>query len=718
MKASSSPNRLAQEKSPYLLQHQHNPVDWYPWGPEAFEKAKKENKPIFLSIGYSTCHWCHVMAHESFENEEAAKMLNENFISIKLDREERPDVDRVYMTFVQATTGGGGWPMSVFLTPELKPFLGGTYFPLEDKYGRPGFKTVLARVAEGWKNDRAGIIEHGTKVVEQLREYSSGAKPGETKTSEAMLINALNPFTRTYDEDWGGFGEAPKFPRPAALNFLVRMYGRLHTREGEREQRDAKSALGMALGTLQKMAEGGMHDHVGGGFHRYSVDRFWHVPHYEKMLYDQAQLANSYLDAFVITKNARFESTVRDTLDYVRRDLTSPEGGFFSAEDADSLLEHGKPEHAEGAFYVWTKDEIERVLGEDAAQIFNRVYGVEKDGNSPAGSDPHGELAGKNSLIERMSVADAAKFFKKTEAEITTILGDAKRKLFDVRAERPRPHLDDKIIAAWNGLMISAFARAAQVLDDASYLASAQKAAKFLRDQMWKDGSLRRSYRKGPSEIPGFAEDYAYLIAGLLDLYEADFDTAHLQWAIELQTKMDATFYDEANGGYFSTSGKDPNVLLRMKEDYDGAEPSPSSIATLNLLRLNQITGDAKLRERTDRTLAAYAEGLARMPSAMPQMLCALDAALNKPRQVVIAGKRDAADTKVLLREVRQRYAPNQLVLLADGDAGQAWLGQKLEFIRTASPIKGKAAAYVCEDFTCKLPTEDPEKFRELLGAK
>ncbi|HET6408503.1 MAG TPA: thioredoxin domain-containing protein, partial [Chthoniobacteraceae bacterium] len=633
MKATSTPNRLAKEKSPYLLQHQNNPVDWYPWGPEAFDKARKENKPIFLSIGYSTCHWCHVMAHESFENEEAAKILNDNFVSIKLDREERPDVDRVYMTFVQATTGGGGWPMSVFLTPELKPFLGGTYFPLEDKYGRPGFKTVLGRVSDGWKNDREGIIEHGTKVVEQLREYSAAARPGETKTSEAMLINALNPFSRTYDNEWGGFGDAPKFPRPAALNFLFRMYGRLESREGEREQRDAKSALGMAIGTLRKMAEGGMHDHLGGGFHRYSVDKFWHVPHYEKMLYDQAQLANSYLDGVLITKDARFEKTVRDILDYVRRDLTSPEGGFFSAEDADSLLGHGKPEHAEGAFYVWTKAEIESVLGEEAAGIFNRVYGVEADGNSPAGSDPHGELKGKNTLIERMSGTDAAKLFKKTEPEIELLLASARQKLFEVRAKRPRPHLDDKIITAWNGLMISAFARAAQVLDDANYLRSAQKAAKFLRDQMWKEGALRRSYRQGPSEIPGFAEDYAYLIAGLLDLYEADFDPAHLQWAVELQATMDNVFYDNANGGYFSTSGKDPNVLLRMKEDYDGAEPSPSSIAALNLVKLAQITGDSALRERADKTLAAYAEGLAQMPNAMPQMLCALDAGLNKSRQ-------------------------------------------------------------------------------------
>jgi uncharacterized protein YyaL (SSP411 family) len=718
MNSSSPSNRLAHEKSPYLLQHQHNPVDWYPWGPEAFEKAKRENNPIFLSIGYSTCHWCHVMAHESFESEDVAKLLNAYFVAIKVDREERPDVDRVYMTFVQATTGGGGWPMSVFLTPDLQPFLGGTYFPPEDRYGRPGFKTVLQRVADGWKADHARILAHGATVIEQLRDYASATKAGETKPSEAMLINGISSFAHSYDEEWGGFGDAPKFPRPATLNFLFRMYAHLNGRQGEREQRDARAALGMALGTLDKMAEGGMHDHLGGGFHRYSVDRFWHVPHYEKMAYDQAQLANAYLDAYLITHEPRFAKTVRDILDYVRRDLTSHEGGFFSAEDADSIIEHGKPEHAEGAFYVWTKAEIDRVLGPEAAPIFNRVYGVEEDGNSPEGSDPQGELSGKNTLIERMPAAEAAKFAGKSEAEVEAILAESRRKLFDVRSQRPRPHLDDKIITAWNGLMISAFARAAQALNEPAYLASAQRAARFVRERMWKDGALLRSYRQGPGNVSGFAEDYAYLIMGLLDLYEADFDHTHLQWAKELQAEMNALFYDDAHGGYFSTTGQDKTVLLRMKEDYDGAEPSPSSIAVLNLIRLAQIARDNTLRGRADKTLAAYAEGLGQMPQAMPQMLCALEASLGKPRQVIIAGQRDAADTNALLQEVRAHYSPNQIVLLADGGEGQKWLDQNLEFIRTAAPIDGKAAAYVCEDFTCQLPTNDVAKLRQLLHAK
>jgi uncharacterized protein YyaL (SSP411 family) len=708
-------NRLAKEKSPYLLQHQHNPVDWYAWGDEAFARAKKENKPIFLSIGYSTCHWCHVMAHESFENAEVAKLLNDHFVSIKLDREERPDVDRVYMTFVQATTGSGGWPMSVFLTPDLKPFLGGTYFPPEDRFGRPGFKTLLQRIADGWRDDREGIVKHGNTVIEQLREYADPGKPGETKLSEATLTDALAPFIRTYDEEWGGFADAPKFPRPSTLNLLFRAHARFSRSKDEAAQRNSKAALGMALGTLRKMSEGGMHDHLGGGFHRYSVDRFWHVPHYEKMLYDQAQLVCSYLDAWQAAPDPLWEKTARDILGYVQRDLTAPEGGFFSAEDADSIIEHGKPEHAEGAFYVWTKDEIDQALGEEAAAVFRRVYGVEEDGNSPAGSDPHGELKGKNTLIVRMKSADATKFFKKTEAEIEQSLADSRRKLFDIRAKRPRPHLDDKIITAWNGLMISAFARAAQIFEDPTYLKSAQAAAGFIRKEMWKDGALRRSYRQGAGAVPGFAEDYAFLAAGLLDLYEADFDVQWLQWSVELQAKMDATFFDEAAGGYFSTSGDDPSVLLRMKEDYDGAEPSPSSVAAMNLLRLSQLTSDAKQHERSDRTLASFSERMTKLPSGVPQMLCALDYTLSKPRQVVIAGARDAADTRALLREVHSHFIPNKLLLLADGGPGQDWLGQKLEFIRTVTPIGGKAAAYVCEDFVCQLPTSDVIKLRRLL---
>ncbi len=705
-------NRLSREKSPYLLQHQHNPVDWYPWGEEAFAKARKENKPIFLSIGYSTCHWCHVMAHESFENPETAKLMNELFVNIKVDREERPDVDRVYMTYVQATTGGGGWPMSVFLTPDLKPFFGGTYFPPEDRYGRPGFPRALHQLSEAWQKDHDKVVESANNAIEALKEAGGSAQTGPV--GKEAMATCLNQLTQSFDDELGGFGGAPKFPRPVTLNFLFRTA----VREGA-NSRDGKAALGMALLTLGKMAEGGMHDHLGGGFHRYSVDKFWHVPHFEKMLYDQAQLASSYLDAFQITRAAGFEKTARDILDYVRRDMTDTQGGFYSAEDADSLLEHGKPEHAEGAFYVWTKDEIIKALGDDAAAIFNRVYGVDADGNAPAGSDPQGEFAGKNILLQKMTVADAAKFFHKSEEEIAASLAASRKSLFELRAKRPRPHLDDKIITAWNGLMISAFARAAQVLDDPAYLESAQRAAAFIHEHLYtKDGQLLRNYRQGASEVYGFAEDYAFLIQGMLDLYEADFDIAHLQWATELQARMNQLFADDEHGGYFSVVKDAPNILLRSKEDYDGAEPSPNSVAALNLLRLAQIKDDPDFAERARKTIAAFSDRLTRGPVTLPQMLVALDFSLSKPRQVVIAGPRDSEATKALLREVHTHYFPGKILLLADGGDGQKWLGEKLEFIRTVAPIGGKPAAYVCENFVCQLPTSDQTKLRELLTPK
>ncbi len=707
-----STNALAREKSPYLIQHAHNPVEWYPWGEEAFAKARRENKPIFLSVGYSTCHWCHVMAHESFENPAIAKLMNEHFVNVKVDREERPDVDRVYMTYVQATTGGGGWPMSVFLTPELKPFFGGTYFPPEDKFGRPGFPTVLQRLAEAWEKDREKVVTAASNAIDALREYSGQGAAKVDAAGKESLGAAFAQLARTFDDELGGFGGAPKFPRPVSLNFLFRY----HAREGA-ESRDGKLAASMALLTLRKMADGGMHDHLGGGFHRYSVDRFWHVPHYEKMLYDQAQLASSYLDAFQLTGDAQYSTTARDILDYVRRDLTDKDGGFYSAEDADSLLEAGKPEHREGAFYVWTKDEIVAVLGEDAAAIFNRVYGVEANGNSPEGSDPHGELTGKNTLIRRMTAADAAKFFKKTEADIESLLANSRAKLLEVRARRPRPHLDDKIITAWNGLMISAFARAGQILDDPAYVEAAQRSARFIKKELWKDGTLARNYRQGASAVKGFCDDYAFLITGLLDLYEADFDAGWLKWAVELQSRQDALFADEA-GGYFSAAGGDPNILLRMKEDYDGAEPSPNSVAALNLLRLAQIVDRPEYRDRATKTLAAFSPQLTKAPTSVPQMLCALDASLAKAQQVVIAGQRDAAETRALLREVHKHFTPNRIILLADGGAGQKWLGERLEFLRTVGPIDGHAAAFVCEDFVCQLPVTDPAKLRGLLKRK
>jgi uncharacterized protein YyaL (SSP411 family) len=730
-------NRLAHEKSPYLLQHAQNPVDWYPWGEEAFAKARRENKPIFLSVGYSTCHWCHVMAHESFESEEVAAIMNREFVNIKVDREERPDVDRVYMTFVQATTGGGGWPMSVWLTPDLKPFVGGTYFPPEDRYGQPGFKKVLERIATAWKDNHDKIVEQGGKIVAALRE-SQSTPEAEAKLDAGILDAAYRQIERSYDPKEGGFGSAPKFPRPVTLNFLSRSYAR------GPESESGKQALEMALFTLRKMAAGGMHDHLGGGFHRYSVDRYWHVPHFEKMLYDQAQLASAYLDAFQITRDPQYQTVARDILDYVARDMTSKEGGFFSAEDADSFFEHGKPEHGEGAFYIWTNKVIDAALG-DAAEIFDFHYGVQSHGNAPEGSDPQDEFRGKNILIVRHTIAETAKQFRnigfqpvrpagvspakgqtrggepadsERESAVRDLLKQSREKLFAIRAKRPRPHLDDKIIVAWNGLMISAYARAAQVLDEPRYLEAATRAAKFLRANLYDEKSklLFRSYRDGRSAVEGFADDYAFVVQGLLDLYEASFDIDWLKFARQLQETQDRLFLDEKNGGYFSTSGKDESVFLRMKDDNDSAEPAASSVAALNLLRLSQFRDDNEIAERARETIDAFGPTLSHFPSAMPQMLVALDYSLSKPRQIVIAGKKDALETKALLKEVHRHFLPKTTLLLADGSEGQKYLGERNEAIRAMSMVDGKAAAYVCENFTCKAPVTDANGLHKLLG--
>jgi uncharacterized protein YyaL (SSP411 family) len=767
-------NRLAHEKSPYLLQHAHNPVNWYPWGEEAFAKARRENKPIFLSVGYSTCHWCHVMAHESFESEEVAAIMNREFVNIKVDREERPDVDRVYMTFVQATTGGGGWPMSVWLTPDLKPFVGGTYFPPEDRYGQPGFKKVLERIAAAWKENRDKIVEQGGKIVAALRE-SQAAVADENKIDAAILDAAYQQIDRGYDPKEGGFGNAPKFPRPVTLNFLTRFYARSVGHASGLPSTDKASgthalhseALEMDLFTLGKMAAGGMHDHIGGGFHRYSVDRYWHVPHFEKMLYDQAQLTIAYLDAFQILGDPHlsplpqgegdanapvrdsFAEVARGILDYVARDMTSKEGGFFSAEDADSL-EGAAPsaptasakggddvppsKSKEGAFYIWTKKEIDAVLG-DAAEVFDYHYGVQSHGNAPEGSDPQDEFRGKNILIERHTIAETAKQFRNTgilpvgpagvspadpkdlENTVRDLLKQSRAKLFAIRANRPRPHLDDKIIAAWNGLMISAYARAAQVLDEPRYLEIATRAAKFLRANLYDEKSklLYRNYRGGRSDIAGFADDYAFVIQALLDLYEASFDVEWLKFATQLQETQDRLFFDEKNGGYFSTSGKDQSVFLRMKDDNDSAEPAASSVAALNLLRLSQLCDDKQLEERARKTIDAFAATLSHFPSAMPQMLVALDYSLSKPRQIVIAGTKDSPGTKALLKEVHRHFLPKAALFLADGSDGQKYLGEKNEAIRAMSLVDGKPAAYVCENFTCKAPVTGARALGGLL---
>ncbi len=657
-------NRLAREKSPYLLQHAHNPVDWYPWGEEAFAKARRENKPIFLSIGYSTCHWCHVMAHESFENEETAAIMNREFVNIKVDREERPDVDRVYMTFV--------------------------------------------------------------------RESQNAQPEAAAKIDNQLFQTAYEQLARSFDDKEGGFGAAPKFPRPVALNFLTRFYAR------DQKTESGKRALEMDLVTLRKMAAGGIHDHLGGGFHRYSVDRYWHVPHFEKMLYDQAQLASAYVDAIQILGDphltplpgqgeevakrqvkVEFKAVVRDILDYVVRDMTSKEGGFFSAEDADSFFEHGKPEHGEGAFYIWMEKQIDNALSADAA-VFKFHYGVQPHGNAPEGSDPQDEFSGKNILIERHTIAETAKHFKKNEDEARQLLARSREKLLSIRNKRPRPHLDDKIIAAWNGLMISAYARAAAVLDEPRYIEAATRAAKFLRSNLYDDKSklLFRNYRDGRSQVEGFADDYAFVIQGLLDLYEASFDIEWLKFALQLQETQDRLFSDEKNGGYFSTSGKDKSVVLRMKDDNDSAEPAASSVAAINLLRLAQFRDDKKLGERARKTIDAFAPTLSHFASAMPQMLVAVDYSLSKPRQIVITGKVDNEQTKALLKEVHRHFLPNKLLILADGGDAQKYLGEKNEAIGAMSPIDGKPAAYVCENFTCKAPVTDPKALSASFSEK
>ncbi len=717
------PNALAAEKSPYLLQHADNPVAWMPWGEAAFAKARSEQKPIFLSIGYSTCHWCHVMAHESFENDAIATLLNEHFVSIKVDREERPDVDKVYMTYVQAMTGHGGWPLSAWLTPELKPFFGGTYFPPEDRQGRMGFPSLLNAIAKGWATDRAKLVAEGDRVIAVLSEHRDQRAPDETgvpdlhDTGGAAFEKCFEYFNESFDAQNGGFGGAPKFPRASNLNFLFRAAA-IQGVASEAGQ----EAVKMATTTLQRMAEGGIHDHVGGGFHRYSVDDAWFVPHFEKMLYDQAQIAVNALDAHVAAGDERFAWLARGIFDYTLRDLAAPGGAFFSAEDADSLLEHGKPEHAEGAFYVWTRDEVVALLKNDAA-FFCDHYGVAAEGNVPMSLDPQNEFTGKNILKQRRSLSETAQRHGFTPAFAVEVLVSSLEKLRAVRAQRPRPHLDDKIITAWNGLMISALARGAvstaECLADKRefYRDAAVRAAEFIQRELYDEarGILYRCHREGRGANEGFAEDYAYFIGGLLDLYEATFDVRWLQWAERLQRTMDALFWDEAGGGYFNSRADDVSIVLRLKEDYDGAEPSPNSVAAANLLRLAAIFHDDALRSRARRTIEALRGQWAKTPQALPELLCAVERALDVPCQVVIAGDPQKADFQGLAATVIGRFGPRRAVLAADGGEGQRWLAERAPWLAEMRPVDGRAAAYVCVGQTCQAPVSTPELLRGLL---
>ena len=709
-------NRLARERSPYLLQHARNPVEWFPWGDEAFAKARSENKPIFLSIGYSTCHWCHVMEHESFENDAVAGVLNASFVAIKVDREERPDVDRVYMTFVQATTGSGGWPMSVWLTPELKPFYGGTYFPPSSKWGRPGFVDILQEIARVWGTEREKVLDSAEALTARMRSLEQ-APPAVDVPSAAALVKTASQFHDAFDPRFGGFGDAPKFPRPSELLFLLRE----HARTGDVEPRE------MALRTLRAMALGGMRDHIGGGFHRYSVDAGWRVPHFEKMLYDQAQLVTAFIEAAQVSGDPFYAEVAEDTLLYVLREMTETEGGFHSAEDADSV----PPEHAgdpaahktEGAFYLWRADEVDALLGDDAA-IVKRRYGIEPGGNAP--HDPQQEFTGKNLLYVARSIDEIAQQTGKPSQEIVEILNRTRLHMFQERLGRPRPHRDDKVLTAWNGLMIGAFARMARMLRGREvggrqagepFLQAARRAAGFIRERMWSaaTGVLLRRYRDGHAEIDGYAEDYAYLIAGLLELFQADSDPVWLEWAIALQHQQDTLFWDNAAGGWFSTTGRDPSVLMRMKEDYDGAEPTASAVSVMNLLVLSHLVHDAGWHDRIVRTLRLFGTRLETIGRAVPMMAAALCAYTAGIQQIVIV-EGESADAG-LDRAVARQYLPFAIPLCV-GINRQRTLAGSLPFIAAMQPVDGLTTAYVCRDFTCRQPVTTVDALQQELGTR
>jgi uncharacterized protein YyaL (SSP411 family) len=705
-------NRLGHEHSPYLLQHANNPVDWYPWGDEAFAAARSADKPIFLSIGYSTCHWCHVMEHESFEDEAIARVLNDHYVAVKVDREERPDVDRVYMTFIQGTTGSGGWPMSVWLTPDLKPFFGGTYFPPSARWGRPGFVDILNDIARVWQTERAKIDRSADSVTEQLRG-SMHASVSASLPSVDALERLVSQFRGTYDTRHGGFGGAPKFPRPSELLFLLR--------ESVRGGHDV--AQQMAVSTLRAMSLGGLRDHVGGGFHRYSVDEAWRVPHFEKMLYDQAQLVQALVEAAQVSGDAFHMQVAEDTLRYVIREMTGPGGGFYSAEDADSIppeqVGQVSPHKSEGAYYLWEEAEIDQLAGA-GAPIVKARYGIQPQGNAP--QDPQGEFTGKNLLYIARGTEDLSKEFGQSETDIIQLLGRVRITMFQARLGRPHPHLDDKILTAWNGLMIGAFARTAAVLQRlgadghvaaAPHVSAARHAAQFIHDRMWdlRSGTLYRRFRDDNAAIDGYAEDYAYLISGVLALFQADPQVRWLEWAVALQKRQDELFWDETHGGWFSTTGRDASVLVRMKEDYDGAEPTASSVSVMNLLWLSHLVENPDWSTRIERTLRLFTERIEQLGRAVPMMAAAMSTYAAGITQVVIAGE----DRIALERAIGLKYRPFTLVLSLT-PAQQAELAVLAPWIGQMTPVDGRATAFVCTNFTCQAPIVDPEELDRVLA--
>ena len=689
-------NRLAQEKSPYLLQHAENPVDWYPWGDEAFEKAQRENKPIFLSIGYSTCHWCHVMAHESFEDEEVAELMNDAFVSIKVDREERPDIDSVYMEVAQMITGRGGWPLTILMTPDKKPFYAATYIPKESRYNMPGMLEMIPRFKELWVTGQGKITEVISEI-DRILSKDTGVDSGEDLSIED-INQAYALLLQRFDEERGGFGTAPKFPSPHNLLLILRYW----KRTGD------KRALFMVERTLHAMRLGGIWDHVGFGFHRYSTDAEWLLPHFEKMLYDQASLMMAYTEAFQITGKSEYADVVGDIFDYVTRDLQSPEGAFYSAENADSEGEEGK-------FYTWTMKEIDEVLDAEVASFFKQVYNIHEKGNFE--DEATREKTGLNILHLKEPIEIVAERESMSQEELAILMKEAHTRLFIRRRSRVRPSLDDKVLTDWNSFMIAAIAKAGVVLGSEKFIEVAEKALSFVLETMLdKNEGLFHRYKEGEVAIGAFLDDYAYLIWALLEMYEATFKPEYIRQARDLTDDLLARFWDEENGGFFFTSEDAEELLVRKKDAYDGAMPSGNSVSMLNLIRLARLLGDNTYDDKAILLGRTFSDDIVHAPSAFSMMLVGLDFALGPSYEVVIAGDPEIEDTREMLDVIRKKFIPRKVLLLRGSEAQSKAITELAPFTKFHEPLNGKATAHVCIDHNCKLPTTDVEQMMELLG--
>ena len=684
------PNRLINETSPYLLQHANNPVDWYPWGEEALERARSEDKPILLSIGYSACHWCHVMERESFEDEIIAGMMNENFVSIKVDREERPDLDQVYMQAVQMLTGSGGWPMTVFLTPEGKPFYGGTYFPPTDRQGMPGFPRLLTSIAEAYKTNK-GEVDRVTQQLTTQMTQSNQIPKGTSILTVDILHQAYSTLATNFDYQNGGFGNAPKFPQPMGPEFLLRYY---HHGYNPR-------ALELVEITLEKMAYGGIYDQIGGGFHRYSTDAYWLVPHFEKMLYDNALLARLYLHTHLITGKPLYRRIVEETLDYVLREMTDSSGGFYSAQDADS-------EGVEGKFFVWTPDEIRAVLGDADSEVFSSYYGV----------TPNGNFEGENILNIRQDPEAFAEAHDLTQEQLDEIISRSSKALLDVREQRIHPMRDDKVLASWNGLMLRSFAEAAAALGRADYLEAAVKNAGFLVGTMKSQGRLLRTYRDGQAKLLGYLEDYSFVVDGLLALYEATFDIRWLDEAVTLADSMIELFWDEGIGGFYDTGSDHETLVVRPRDVFDNAQPCGGSVASDALLKLAVFTGNSDYNSKAAVPLRSLHQAMSQSPGGTGHWLNALDFYVSPPKEIAVIGPRNDPATQALLDTVFSRFLPNKVVMGTENPLSAGGIEGTPDFplLQDRIMVGGLPSAYVCENYTCQLPVTDPDALAEQLS--